>query len=175
MRRFLCVHITASIVVALCIAGCANDDDIRALGSHGLFLTKTHNTAFVARMSDHSELAFGDAELREALPFLQRLPQVKRRQLDGTSVTDASIAEVKSLSTLEELVVDETAVTAQGLLALKGMPRLHFLLVDEKRLSASDLEMLQRELTDVEVLVTKQPEGLHSIATRPRKYERVAP
>ncbi|WP_428940606.1 hypothetical protein [Fontivita pretiosa] len=159
----------------LCVVGCANKSAMRELSNHGLALNKSRNTAFVVQTNDHQERSFDDENLIAALPALRRLPQVKRLQLTGTSITDASIARLGSLDYLQEIEVIDTAVTREGLLALKDMPELHFLLVDGDRLTEADLAAIQQALPSVDILVKQRLAPLYRFTQGPERYRRVAP
>jgi hypothetical protein len=159
----------------LSVLGCTGREPMNELSAHGLTLNKARNTAFVVQTSDHQERLFGDEDLIEVIPALQRLPQIKRLQLTGSSVTDVSIARLKNLRHIEEIEVIDTSVTRHGLLPLQETPNLHFLLVDGERLFEADVKAVQDALPDVQVLVKKRLGPLYPVTNRPSKFARIPP
>jgi len=67
---------------------------------------------------------FDDAKMKEALPHLKKLPELRVLQFRGRKLTDKGLAYLKELPGLEDLSFVGTGVTDKGLEHLKGMKKL---------------------------------------------------
>lgn len=116
---------------------------VKTIGDNGATCSDDPNDVrvFVVGMGG-GEKQFGDAQLRAILPALSRIDHFHSLDLHGSSVTDAALGQLKSLSMLDAIDVSDTPVTLNGLLALKGMPRLSYITLGPGQLTASEMRML---------------------------------
>lgn len=101
--------------------------------------------------SGGGERQFGDRQLGTILPVLGDLSRFRGLQLDGSSITDASMTRLKDLPQLEFLDVSRTAVTVAGLLELRSLPNLKILRTDPTQLSAEDRNRLMLAMPRVKL------------------------
>jgi hypothetical protein len=85
---------------------------------------------------------FGDRQLLAILPALPQVDNFNSLDLHGSSVTDAAVAQLKTLEELRSLDVSDTPVTVNGLLALQRLPKLGSITVSPGQLSESDMQRL---------------------------------
>jgi hypothetical protein len=93
---------------------------------------------------DLNGVQIDDADLKRLAAF------TKLRELvvgGSLKVTDAGLAHVKGLDTLEELVLSHTRVTDAGLRDLAGMKRLRKLVLDSTAVTDAGLKELERLTT----------------------------
>lgn len=78
------------------------------------------------------------------LVFLTDLPNVRRLQLSGASVTDGDLAPVSKLCSLEFLNLGSAEVTDDGLRALESCKRLKTLLLSQTTITGRGLSVLSQ-------------------------------
>jgi hypothetical protein len=76
----------------------------------------------------------------------------------GTTITDAGLKHLKSLTRLRKLDVAKTSVTDDGLLHLKSMTSLETLNLTETRVTQAGIELLRKSLPDI-VIVTNDDDA----------------
>ena len=82
---------------------------------------------------------FGDRELSKLVPLDAN---VRRLDLGGTSVTDAGLAALKTMSNLQRLHLERTVITDAGLRCLANLDQLQYLNLYDTRVSDSGLKDL---------------------------------
>ena len=71
--------------------------------------------------------------------------------LDGTAVTDASLAQLSGLTKLRQVSVNGTAVTDAGLMHLNGLTGLKMLRLTNTKVTDAGVAELQRGLPELEI------------------------
>ena len=151
VRAILAVAIISTGAAAL--HGCAAQANaVRVIEQHGAAVSKPIPTVtvFVPR-SAGGEKSFGDQQLAAIVPVLNDVDRFTGLQLDGTSITDASMARLTTVTQLETLDVSGTAVTAKGLLELRSLPKLKRIRTGATQLSADDRTRLAATMPRVEI------------------------
>jgi len=82
---------------------------------------------------------------------LQELSRWSKLNLSCTEATDAGLAHIKSLDSLEWLSLSRTAVTDGGLSQIAGLVKLRALYVRASQLSRSDEQALTEALPGLKV------------------------
>jgi hypothetical protein len=82
-------------------------------------------------------------------------PDVGQVSVRGTRITNAGLAHLKALESLEDLDLAETAVDDTGLVELQGFKSLRRLNVDGSRVTEAGIKQLQAVLPDLEVIGRK--------------------
>jgi hypothetical protein len=88
-----------------------------------------------------------DADLLHLRPFAH----LRYVGLDGMPVTDASLAELGSKTTLVELSLKQTKVTDEGLLHLASLTNLQLLWLEGTSVTDAGVEKLQRALPNTQI------------------------
>jgi serine/threonine protein kinase len=102
-----------------------------------------------------TNLPQGDFELRainlknktgvvsSALACLEKLPNLRELNLDGTGVDDSGLEHLRGLTTLEKLSIGRTRITDAGLVHLKDLPHLRVLNLEATRVGDIGLASLR--------------------------------
>lgn len=121
-------------------------------------------TLFVP-MTGGGERSFGDKQLLAILPYVDDINRFSGISVRGSSVSDASIAELANTSSLQTLDVGDTAVTVAGLIQLRSLPNLSQITVSPGQLNAADRDRLRRAMPRVRIMEWAYP-AASSPATR---------
>jgi hypothetical protein len=91
------------------------------------------------------------------LAHLRALTSLETLHLDGSRVTDAGLDFLKAMNRLQELDIDGTPVGNEGLVKLKALPRLKQVFVQNSRTTAVGVAELQKYLPKVTVNIGSHP------------------
>jgi hypothetical protein len=153
MRPYLLaiLAVVAIAVVAVGVHGCAAEANaVRVIEQNGAAVSKPIPTVTVfVPQSGGGEKSFGDQQLAAIVPVLKDVDKFTGLQLDGSSISDASMSRLTSLTQLESLDVSRTAVTAKGLLELRSLPKLKVIRTGATQLSADDRKTLAAAMPGV--------------------------
>jgi hypothetical protein len=140
---------------------------------HGAAISKPipNVTVFVPRTSTDREKQFGDEQLRAIVPAMKELDKFSALNVSGSSVTDAGIGHLTTLTELERLDVYETAVTVDGLMQLQHLPKLTFIAISRGKYSDKALAKLKGAFPKATILEVGRPT---TTATRPAASPNIA-
>jgi hypothetical protein len=126
---------------------------------HGAAISKPipKITVFMPRTSNDREKQFGDEQLRAIVPAMKELDKFNPLNVSGSSVTDAGIRHLKTLTELERLDVYETAVTVNGLMELQHLPKLSFIAISRGQYSDEAVAALKRAFPKATILEVGRP------------------
>ena len=155
MRSFLLKIAVMFIAVTLAVLVCvriafAEEFAIRIIEQNGAAVSKPipDVTVFVPH-SGGGEKAFADQQFLAISPVLKDIRYFDALQLNGSSVTDASIGQLKKLVPLRSLDVSYTGISANGLLQLRSLPSLRCITTGAAQLSCDDLNRLKAAMPGV--------------------------
>lgn len=146
-------HVLLLLTVTVLLAACSNRGLFgggkagATIERHGAAITKPipNVAVFVPRRSADGREKFGDEQLRAIVPAMKDLNRFNELDLGYSSITDAGIHHLRTLSELEELHVHETAVTVNGLTELRHLPKLRLIVISRGQYADDDLATLKRE------------------------------
>lgn len=155
MRRFLLSFLSATIVLGVSVAeyGCLQESNaVQIIERNGAAISKPipDVTVFVPETPGGGEKSFGDPQVMAILPAVGDLSDFAGFSFRGSSVSDASMGLLKTLTRLRRLDVSYTNVTVAGLLQLQGLPKLRSIVLAPGQLSPAELLRARQALPQVE-------------------------
>lgn len=86
-----------------------------------------------------------------AIAILAKCKQIRRLQLNNSSISDRQLERLKSLSNLQSIHLVGTAITPEGLMALSKLPHLKKLYIYKTAYSGSDFTSLQQQFKGIQI------------------------
>jgi len=88
----------------------------------------------------------------ENLVHLKSLNSIREIYLDGTAITDASLASITHLAKLTTLDLQRTAVTDAALESVKSLPALKVVLLTGSRVSRDAVNKLRKQMIKTRIV-----------------------
>ena len=97
--------------------------------------------------------------------YFAAFPELKQVGLSGTPLTDAGLASLTEVASLDALFLSQTKITDAGLVKLAGCTQLRFLDVSGTRVTKAGIASLRKALPQLEIMV--EPEKSAAVVDAP--------